>query len=252
MFLTNGQLVGLYKYIFQKNLYTVNILYFKYDRIYSLVYLKFSNIIDTEYIIMSDMSKCNIILDALQTLLSQKPLKNISVSEIASTAGISKGSIYYYFDSKNEILDALVERNFKAIIENARTLSQKTNISPFTRMAMIFQTCTNASTELMKNSRVIDDSDAQRALLHQKYISYIITELKPTLAEIIRQGIEIGEIHFDYPEALSEIVLIILTVKLDNTIVQTSNEDTARTIRGLISLLEKGTDNPKGSLNFLI
>ena len=119
-------------------------------------------------------------------------------------------------------------------------------------MAMIFQTCTNASTELMKNSRVIDDSDAQRALLHQKYISYIITELKPTLAEIIRQGIEIGEIHFDDPEALSEIVLIILTVKLDNTIVQTSNEDTARTIRGLISLLEKGTDNPKGSLNFLI
>ena len=40
--------------------------------------------------------KYNLILDALQQLLEEKKIQNISVSEIAQKAGIGKGSIYYY------------------------------------------------------------------------------------------------------------------------------------------------------------
>jgi len=52
--------------------------------------------------------KYNLILDALQQLLEEKKIQNISVSEIAQKAGIGKGSIYYYFPSKEAILDALI------------------------------------------------------------------------------------------------------------------------------------------------
>ena len=82
-------------------------------------------------------------------------------------------------------------------------------------------------------------------------MNHLITELKPELAEIIRQGIESGEIHFDYPAALAEIVLIVLTVKLDNTLLPSSQEEIEETLRGLISLLEKGTGIPQGALNYL-
>ena len=60
-----------------------------------------------------------------------------------------------------------------------------------------------------------------------------------------------GDIRFSYPEELAEIVLIILTVKIDNTLVPSTKEEIENTINALISLLEKGTDNPSGSLNFL-
>ena len=80
---------------------------------------------------------------------------------------------------------------------------------------------------------------------------HLITELKPVLAEIIKQGIDKGEISFDNPDALAEIVLIVLTVKMDNTLIPSSREEIENTIAGLVSLLEKGTDNPPGSLNFL-
>ena len=79
----------------------------------------------------------------------------------------------------------------------------------------------------------------------------MIAELKPALTEIIKQGIELGEIHFDRPAALAEIVLIILSVKMDNTIIPSSPKEIEDTIWGLISLLEQGTRNPKGTLNFL-
>lgn len=201
---------------------------------------------------MPNQTKYNQILDALQTLLAKKNLQTISVSEIAQTAGIGKGSIYYYFPSKSAILEALIERNYQPSVKTARRLSQQTDISPFTRMAQIFQACRDSSRNFLSQDNQVSQLDERElAFLHQKYVQHLIRELKPDLTEIIRQGIEGGEIHFDHPAALSEIVLIVLTVKLDNTLLPSSKEEIEETIQGLISLLEKGTGNPAGSLNFL-
>lgn len=200
---------------------------------------------------MPNQVKYDRILDALQELLENQKMQTISVSEIAQTAGIGKGSIYYYFPSKDAILEALVERNYEKPLRTAKALAYQTDISPFTRMAMIFQACRNSSTEFVKSEDSAGSGAQEKALLHQKYINHIITELKPVLAEIIRQGIRLGDIRFSYPEELAEIVLIILTVKIDNTLVPSTKEEIENTINALISLLEKGTDNPSGSLNFL-
>lgn len=203
-------------------------------------------------VIMPNQLKYNQILDALQTLLENKNIQTISVSEIAQTAGIGKGSIYYYFPSKEAILEALITRSYEKPLETAKNLAKQTNISPFIRMAMIFQACRNSSSEFLRHgSSASAISSQEKAYLHQKYLSHMVLELKPALTAIITQGIETGEIHFDYPSALAEIVLIVLSIKLDNTLIPSTTEDIEETILGLISLLEKGTENPPGSLNFL-
>ena len=201
---------------------------------------------------MPNQQKYERILDALQELLENHKLQSISVSEIAETAGIGKGSIYYYFPSKDAILEALVERSYEKPLQTAKALAGRTEISPFIRMAMIFEACRNSSSEFIKSENNKNSCTQEKSFLHQKYINHIITELKPVLAEIIRQGIKTGQICFSDPDALAEIVLIVLTVKMDNTLVPSSKEDIENTISALISLLEKGTDNPPGSLNFLI
>lgn len=194
--------------------------------------------------------KYNRIIDALETLLLEKRLTSISVSEIAQTAGIGKGSIYYYFSSKEAILEALVERSYKKPIEIASSLVDQTDVSPFTRMAIIFQACRKSSTAF--SARQTDTAPQESAFLRQKYMRYLMEQLKPVLTTIIEQGIEQGFIQFERPAALAEIVLIVLTVKLDNTMAPSSPEETEDTIRGLVSLVEKGTGNPAGSLNFLM
>lgn len=201
---------------------------------------------------MPNQQKYERILDALQELLENHKLQSISVSEIAETAGIGKGSIYYYFPSKDAILEALVERSYEKPLQTAKALAGRTEISPFIRMAMIFEACRNSSSEFIKSENNKNSGTQEKSFLHQKYINHIITELKPVLAEIIRQGIKAGQICFSDPDALAEIVLIVLTVKMDNTLVPSSKEDIENTISALVSLLEKGTDNPPGSPNFLI
>lgn len=202
---------------------------------------------------MPDISKYDQILDALQTLLKDQNMQTISVSQIAQTAGIGKGSIYYYFSSKEAVLEALIERNYKKPLKTAKDLAKRTDIPPFTRMAMILQACRNSSAEYLRQDTASSFSGAQeQAYFHHKYLNYLICELKPELTAIIEQGIRMGEIHFEYPAALAEIVLIVLTVKLGNSLVPSSPESIEETIRALISLLEKGTENPQGSLNFLL
>lgn len=205
-------------------------------------------------IIMPDAKKYDKILDALQHLLADRTIQNISVSDIARQAGIGKGSIYYYFPSKEAILDALIERNYEKPIKTAKNLANQTDISPFTRMAMILQACRNSSAAFLKHGHTTIDARTSAqdiAFLHQKYMNHLISELKPVLTEIIKQGIASDEIHFEHPAALAEIVLIVLAVKLDSTFLSATAEDSEDTIRGLVALLEKGTGVPQGALNYL-
>lgn len=200
---------------------------------------------------MPDINKSKKILDALQELMREKTVQNISVSEIAEKAGIGKGSIYYYFPSKDAIVDALIRRNYEQPLQIAKKLSSQTNISSFTRMAMLFQACRDSSAVFLNHNHDSGASAQSLAILRQRHLNYIISELKPALTEIISQGIACGEIHFDYPAALAEIALIVIAVKLDNFLVQSTPEETEETLKGLISLLEKGTEVPAGALDYL-
>ncbi len=201
--------------------------------------------------LMAESIKSQKILDALQQLLEEKSIRHISVSEIAEKAGIGKGSIYYYYPSKDAIVDALIRRSYEQPLLTAKSLSSRTDISSFTRMAMLFQACRNSSVVFIRQKHRSETSAQDLALLHQKYLNYLVSELKPVLTEIISQGIACGEIHFDYPAALSEIALIVLAVKLDNSLVPSTSEEIEDTLKGLISLLEKGTGVPAGTLDYL-
>ena len=205
---------------------------------------------------MDTNTKSDIILDALQELLKTQDLQNISVNDIAQKAGVGKGSIYYYFNSKDAIVDALIERNYKIPLETAKELAKQKEISPYHRMALIFSACRNSSQMFSQSEGTLQKNGMfqtaqSQAYIHQKYLKYLINELKPYLTEIIQQEIDEGLIVFEYPEELAEIVLIVLTVKLDNHIIPSTSQEIENCIRALITLLEKGTGTQEGALNYL-
>lgn len=50
------------------------------------------------------------ILDAAEDLLSQKSLKEVTLAEIANHANVAKGTVYYYYKNKEDILFAIFDR----------------------------------------------------------------------------------------------------------------------------------------------
>ena len=57
---------------------------------------------------MKHNTKRDLILDAMEYLLIENSAQSISVSDIAKKEGIGKVSIYYYFQYKNDILEAMM------------------------------------------------------------------------------------------------------------------------------------------------
>jgi AcrR family transcriptional regulator len=57
------------------------------------------------------------LLDAAQRLFTRHGLAQTSVADIAAEAGVAKGSVYRYFESKEALLSALKDRFFERMME---------------------------------------------------------------------------------------------------------------------------------------
>lgn len=197
-------------------------------------------------------NKRELILDAMQDLMNQNTCTPLSISDIARKAGIGKGSIYYYFPSKNNIIEALIERSYSAAIEKSRRLISNQDIDAFTKMELIFRTCLEASSELNRQEESQTFQELQyNALTHQNFIRFLIRNLKPILSDVIDQGMAEGTIQCRYPREVAEIVLIILTVKLDNHICPSTQEEIRTLLKAFSWMQSKSMGIDKKHLEFL-
>lgn len=200
---------------------------------------------------MHNNQKRDIILDAMQQLMNKSNAQSISVSDIAKEAGIGKGSIYYYFKSKEEILEAVIERSYSDAIEKSKRLLETQNMDALTKMEIIFRTCRDSSLELLRQESNSFFELQQSALLHQQFIRIMIRNLRPILADIIRQGNNEGSMDCKSPEEVSEIVLTILTIKMDNHIIDDDRTQIKRTLDVFAYMLETSFSIEKGRLDYL-
>jgi len=201
---------------------------------------------------MENQSKRDQIIDAFYTLMINEDISHISVSQIAKQAGISKGSIYYYFSSKDEILDALIKRTYSGALELAKEMLHRTDLSIFERLTIIASECISATKNFLKRSEVIrnkpnTDGIYDSAYFHQQFMKHSIIDFKDVYTELIQQEIDKGNLPFDSGAEIAEIILIVLAVKIDNTLSPSSDEDNAKTMQALVTLLEKGTGYEKGA-----
>jgi TetR/AcrR family transcriptional regulator, ethionamide resistance regulator len=70
------------------------------------------------------------ILATCERLLGEKPLAEIGVDELAAGAGISRPSFYFYFESKNAVLGALVQRLADRLYAEAASWLARTDEDP--------------------------------------------------------------------------------------------------------------------------
>lgn len=61
------------------------------------------------------------ILDAAEELLTERGYADMTVGDIAEAAGLTRGALYFYFASKQDVLTALVARTVQALQEKSGT-----------------------------------------------------------------------------------------------------------------------------------
>lgn len=179
----------------------------------------------------------NEIVQAAAALFAEKSYEQCSVNDILNTVGIAKGTFYHYFKSKEEVLDAAVEKMSEQVLELVQEAAKRKELSPVDRMIQVLL----ATRVRNRTGEVLIDEmhKTGNALLHQKTLASIITMLTPVFTEIVEEGNDLGIFHCTYPEQSVQILLSATLTLLDDGIFQIEKEQTARLFEALISAMEK-------------
>lgn len=153
------------------------------------------------------------ILDVAEELFAAKGYDGTSTTDILEQVGIARGTLYYHFKSKEEILDALIDRIIQGMVSNIRlAISDKT-----TAPQKILSFVGAMKVDSVIGREITDYAHKpQNALMHQKIQKALLVALTPIAAEIIREGIKEGSFSTNYPEESVEMLLIYSNVVFDD------------------------------------
>ena len=152
------------------------------------------------------------ILTAAQELFSSKSYEVTSVQEIINSVGIAKGTFYHYFDSKIDLLDALIADMTKQRLELAQVILDENELNAAQKLERIFSEAEGWKTD---NREFFLDilgtwySD-ENAIMRYKLNLQATKAIQPLLAEIVRQGVAEGIFDTPYPERIGELILCLM------------------------------------------
>ena len=151
----------------------------------------------------------NEILDVARKLVYTRGYEQMSIQNILDALKISKGAFYHYFDSKQSLLDGLIERMLDDAEQVLRPIVDAKDLSAIEKMRRYFDTAGRwkvAQKKFMLDLFRVWRADAN-AIMRQKQEVASIKRIAPMLTEIIRQGIDEGVFSTKYPEQFGNIFL---------------------------------------------
>jgi AcrR family transcriptional regulator len=149
----------------------------------------------------------NEILDVARQLVYTKGYEQMSIQDILDAMKISKGAFYHYFDSKQALMDGLIERMLDDAEKVLRPILDAKDLSAIEKMRLYFNTAGQwkvSQKAFMLNLFRVWRADAN-ALMRQKQEAAAMKRIAPMLAEIIRQGMNEGVFSTKYPEQFGNI-----------------------------------------------
>jgi AcrR family transcriptional regulator len=144
-------------------------------------------------------------LDTAQELFKEKGFYATSVDDIVERMGVAKGLFYYYFKTKEELVEQIVDRLWADAVHDYEEIRDRKDL--------------NALEKLFLYSQVRGEVKVQQTYLMDLYINepysplvLKMTErgtevLVPILGDIIAQGVEEGFFDTEYPLEAAEFLV---------------------------------------------
>jgi AcrR family transcriptional regulator len=149
---------------------------------------------------LSDERKSQI-LDAAMNTFSNLGFHKARMSDIAEASGLSKGSLYWYFDSKDAIILSLLQRVFEPELQDFRALLTDSR-SAEVRLQEYVARASDDIVNMLKWMPLVYDfialSFRQKSI--RNAISSYYKQNMEILVNLIQQGIDSGEFQVENGE----------------------------------------------------
>ena len=149
------------------------------------------------------------ILDTAQLLFYTKGYDKTAVRDIIDEIGIAKGTFYHHFNSKEELLDALIARLMEQSLTILEPILANEQLTALEKLHSFFNEVSNLKIEneiLIRTLLPTWYADSN-VIMREKMKQYSLDMFAPFYAQIVQQGIEEGVFTVEFPEEMGNIVL---------------------------------------------
>lgn len=183
-------------------------------------------------------------------LFREKGFEKTSVEDIVKAAGVAKGTFYYYFASKEQVLEALIENLSKQSVELIGPIIVDEDLSAIEKFN---RALTKLRNYIEENGKFVDALHGlSDEIYHYKSLAAFSMDLAPEMARIIEQGIHEGIFQCANPLELSETILLASNFLLDEVLFPAPPERKLTRLLVIQKLLESGLHVPPGTFDFFI
>ena len=193
-------------------------------------------------------NKKEFILDVAEKMFIEQGFDQTSIAQILDATQIAKGTLYYYFTSKEEIMDAIIERWIERSFEQVRIWVEQKQLPILERLMGAL-----ASLNMQKDGQeLLDHLHApQNALLHEKTNQILLSKVPEILYPLFQEGFQTGEMQTTYPYETIEMMLT-YSLQIFNSSFQTLDQaEKNHKIQAFIYLLEKISQTKEGYFSSL-
>ncbi|WP_223067571.1 TetR/AcrR family transcriptional regulator [Paenibacillus caui] len=189
------------------------------------------------------------ILDAAEKLFVSKGYAKTTILDILQEVSIAKGTFYYHFQSKEEVMDAIVTRFINNGVAAAERIAADPELNAHDKLfrIIVFQNQDSGH----KSDMIEQLHHVSNVEMHQKSLVETIIRLSPILAGVVEQGNEEGVFHTPAPQEVVEFLLVSSQFLLDRGIFRWSEEDMVRKAQAFIYILERTLGAEAGSFSYL-
>ncbi|MEY8332426.1 TetR/AcrR family transcriptional regulator [Lachnospiraceae bacterium 47-T17] len=154
------------------------------------------------------------ILDAAERLFGTKGFDGTSTTDILNEIGIARGTLYYHFKSKEDILDALIERMTGSLVAKASEIARDKDMPVLQRLTLMMLAL-NVNNDL--GHEIMEQvHKPQNALMHQKMQERLLAGVNPIVTALIEEGIAQGMCRTEHPAEVAEMTMLYSNTVFDD------------------------------------
>ncbi len=144
----------------------------------------------------------NELVDAAEDLFKEKGYSNTSVADIVNKVGVAHGLFYYYFDSKEDVINAIVQRMVDEFVLSINRIIDDDGLDAKEKFKQLFFKTFNRKKEKIYFFDYYNQEENR--LMYSKYMTTISDRVVPLITEIIEEGMKEGVFDTKYPREAVE------------------------------------------------
>lgn len=188
------------------------------------------------------------IIDAAHELFQKKGYDKVTMQDVMNRLDIAKGTIYHYFRSKEQLLEAVIDKISDKMMSQMQAAMDQTKGNALEKIQALVQ-----AGRLESDTYVLDELHKKgNEAMHTRLLVATLMRQAPLYADLIQQGCREGLFKTDAPLECAELILSGIQFLTDQGIHPWTEETLQRRSQAFPRLVEQLLQAPEGSFSFLL